>query len=227
MRTPEADHDPKPKGWSLFNVRKDWDLDGPHFWTAEKDSTRVKEPYWSHYDLLGLFLSLMGPAQPGATKLTFFLPLTAVYARWCFIIGGKATREEVVDGEKEKRTVGTGVGVTPTIAQCTWRLSKGEKGGYEFCLGSSLAGYSFKGKEKVVGTWQRRLQMERFNLLKDYNHIDQMPWKAEVDDPNNPGQKKAVDVYWEFDNSPVISAGGNSKTHFGNCGETYPFLQVL
>lgn len=204
MKTPEADDNPKPQGWSIFKVVKDWELDGPHFWTTEKDSTRVNAPYWSHYDLLGLFLSLMGPAQPGATKLTFFLPLTAVYARWCLIIGGKATREEVVNGKKkEKQTVGTGVGATPTIAQCTWRLSKGEKGGYEFCLGSSLAGYVFKGREKVVGTWQRRLQMERFNLLKNYNHIDQMSWKAEIDDPDKSGQKKAVDVNWEFDRLPI------------------------
>ncbi|KAN0085539.1 hypothetical protein V8E54_002006 [Elaphomyces granulatus] len=43
-------------------------------------------PYWSPYDLLGLFLSLMGPPA-AATKRNFFLPLTAMYARWCGQIG--------------------------------------------------------------------------------------------------------------------------------------------
>ncbi|KAF5964504.1 hypothetical protein FCOIX_13392 [Fusarium coicis] len=219
-RTGEETHNPEYKNWSRFNVGKDWNHDGPDFWTTKYVSKRVKEPYWSHYDLLGLFLSLMGPAQEGATKLTFFLPLTAVYVRWCYIIGGK----KVIGGKE----IGTGIGLTPAIAQCTWRPSKGEKGGYEFCLGSSLAGYNFTDDvDNPVGSWQRRLQMGRFNLLKGYNNIEQMMWEAEVDDPNNPGQKKTVDVSWKFDNSPNISAGGSSKTHFGNCGETYPFLQVF
>ena len=44
--------------------------------------------YWSPYDLLGLFLSFMGPAPDGATKRNFYLPLTAVYGRWCHQIAG-------------------------------------------------------------------------------------------------------------------------------------------
>jgi hypothetical protein len=37
--------------------------------------------YWSPYDLLGLFLSFMGPAPDRATKRNFYLPITAVYGR--------------------------------------------------------------------------------------------------------------------------------------------------
>lgn len=37
--------------------------------------------WWCPYDLLGLFLSLLGPAPDGANKNNFYLPLTAVYAR--------------------------------------------------------------------------------------------------------------------------------------------------
>jgi hypothetical protein len=37
--------------------------------------------YWSPYDLLGLFLSFMGPAPNSATKRNFYLPMTAVYGR--------------------------------------------------------------------------------------------------------------------------------------------------
>ena len=44
--------------------------------------------YWSPYDLLGLFLSLMGSAPAGATKRNFYLPMTAGYGRWCRQIAG-------------------------------------------------------------------------------------------------------------------------------------------
>lgn len=50
-------------------------------------------PYWPHYDLLGLFLSLMGPAQRKSGRFNFFLPLTAVYIRWSFTIGGNRKRK--------------------------------------------------------------------------------------------------------------------------------------
>ncbi|RYP11823.1 hypothetical protein DL767_011438 [Monosporascus sp. MG133] len=38
--------------------------------------------YFGPTDLLGLFMSNLGPAPPAAIKLNFYLPLTAVYYRW-------------------------------------------------------------------------------------------------------------------------------------------------
>jgi hypothetical protein len=78
--------------------------------------------YWSPFDLLGLFLSFMGPAPDCATKRNFYLPITAVYGWWCYQIAG--------------RDYG-GVGNIPYMFQCTWRTGPPAW----FFLGSSLAGY--------------------------------------------------------------------------------------
>jgi hypothetical protein len=80
--------------------------------------------YWSPYDLLGLFLSFMGPAPNGATKRNFYLPITAVYGRWCRQIAGEDP--------------GGGVGDHPYMFQCTWCVRSGQP--TRFSLGSSLAG---------------------------------------------------------------------------------------
>jgi hypothetical protein len=53
--------------------------------------------YWSPYDLLGLFLSSIGPAPDGATKRNFYLPMTAAYGRWCRQIAGSYPRNGVCD----------------------------------------------------------------------------------------------------------------------------------
>lgn len=87
--------------------------------------------YWTPYDLLGLFLSKLGPAQTGqnASKRNFYLPLTAVYGRWCMLIGGNwdITNREVR---------GPGVGDPSYFYNCTWHPGDGE-----FFLGAVLAGY--------------------------------------------------------------------------------------
>jgi len=62
--------------------------------------------YWSPYDLLGLFLSFMSPAPDGATKRNFYLPITAIYGRWCRQIIGSCPRNGVCD--------------LPFMFQCTW-----------------------------------------------------------------------------------------------------------
>ena len=49
-----------------------------------------REHYGTRYstmaDLLGLFLSLIGPAPIRATKRNCYLPLTAIYCRWSKVI---------------------------------------------------------------------------------------------------------------------------------------------
>jgi hypothetical protein len=100
--------------------------------------------YWSPYDLLGLFLSFMGPAPDRATKRNFYLPITAVYGRWCRQIAG--------------RNYG-GVGNIPYMFQCTWRTGPPTW----FFLGSSLAGYEWR--PNLTGTWETVLRRARFALV--------------------------------------------------------------
>lgn len=106
------------------------------------------------YDLLGLFLSSLGPAPIGATKANFYLPLTAVYGRWCAQIAGSA--------------IG-GVGYVPAVFQCTWRIADGIAP--QFFLGSSIAGYT----EAGTGTWPSVVRKARFNLLFPNGNFDQSP----------------------------------------------------
>jgi hypothetical protein len=101
--------------------------------------------YWSPYDLLGLFLSFMGPAPDRATKRNFYLPMTAVYGRWCRQIAG--------------RDYAGGVGDIPYMFQCTWRTGPPTW----FCLGSSLAGYRWD--RNLTGTWETVLRRARFALI--------------------------------------------------------------
>jgi hypothetical protein len=100
--------------------------------------------YWSPYDLLGLFLSFIGPAPERATKRNLYLPMTAVYGRWCRQIAG--------------RDCG-GVGDLPYMFQCTWRTGPPTW----FCLGSTLAGYNWGSNS--TGTWRTVLSRARFALV--------------------------------------------------------------
>ncbi|MCJ1344694.1 hypothetical protein MMC31_002897, partial [Peltigera leucophlebia] len=108
-------------------------------------------PYSNPYDLLGLFLSSLGPAPFAATKANFYLPLTAVYGWWCSQIAGKP--------------IG-GVGAIPYVFQCTWRKRDGEQA--QFFLGSSVAGY----EGRLAGSWPRIVKSGRFQLLQDTLSVD-------------------------------------------------------
>jgi hypothetical protein len=100
--------------------------------------------YWSPYDLLGLFLSFMGPAPDRATKRNFYLPMTAVYGRWCRQIAGRECG---------------GIGDLPFMFQCTWRTGPPTW----FSLGSSLAGCRWD--RNLTGTWETVLRRARFALI--------------------------------------------------------------
>ncbi|THC90267.1 hypothetical protein EYZ11_010275 [Aspergillus tanneri] len=137
-----------------------------HIYRARNDKAQKKEDskfnlmrhtyngvgYWCPYDLLGLFLASMGPAPFGATKRSFYLPLTAVYGRWCSAIAGPPR----------------GVGEHPCIFQCTWarRINQQDR----FFLGASLGGYNFNPEQ--TGTWEKEMKMGRFNLVKKNLMID-------------------------------------------------------
>ena len=95
--------------------------------------------YWSCADLLGLFLSSLGLAPNGATKRNFFLPLTAVYGRWCLQV--RPTR-------------------LPVVFQCTWyeRNSQATR----FFLGASRSGFQVP---LTTGTWKCVLSKARFSAV--------------------------------------------------------------
>src|SRR2546423_6362216 len=98
---------------------------------------------WSPYDLLGHFLSFMGPAPNAARKRNFYLPMTAVYSRWCRQIAGHP---------------GGGVGDLPYMFQCTWCIRSGQP--TRFFLGSSLAGYALT--TDLTGTWETVLSVRGY-----------------------------------------------------------------
>jgi hypothetical protein len=109
--------------------------------------------YWSPYDLLGLFLLFMSPAPDGATKRNFYLPMTAVYGRWCRQIAGGDPRNGVCD--------------LPYMFQCTWSIPFDNSGRpTRFFLGSSLAGYDWR--PELTGTWKTALRHARFVLVDGY-----------------------------------------------------------
>src|SRR5271155_2852432 len=98
-RAPQRALRPRPATMSKFSVRQ-------HLHNGRE--------YWSPYDLLGLFLSVMGPAPDGATKGNFHLPMTAVYGRWCRQIAGTLPSNGVCD--------------IPYMFQCTWCIPSGDSG---------------------------------------------------------------------------------------------------
>ncbi|KAI0409851.1 hypothetical protein F4802DRAFT_542305 [Xylaria palmicola] len=112
--------------------------------------------WWNPYDLLGLFLSILGPAPPGATKLNYFQPLTAVYGQWCSRVGGP-----------DVLPAGTGAGHRPAVFQATWKPHKPEgakvSDGFDYFLGSSLAGDIWD--EDKTGNWRVRVRKARHDMF--------------------------------------------------------------
>ncbi|KAK6837496.1 hypothetical protein RU639_001618 [Aspergillus parasiticus] len=104
--------------------------------------------YWNPADLLGLFFALLGPAPAGANAVRFFLPLTAMYGRWCLEImnlGGKPKK-----GLKK-----------PFMVNCTWTQRRGDYQPVELFLGASLGGYA-GGHESA---WHMEIMLRRYELV--------------------------------------------------------------
>ncbi|QGI71155.1 hypothetical protein CEK26_003492 [Fusarium fujikuroi] len=207
--------DGNKKTWSPIEVK--YDNDWSHAYPPRVGNGSL--PYWSHYDLLGLFLSLMGPAQPNSDRFRFFLPLTAVYARWAFTIGGNRKKKSLKSSQVMAFKPRPGYGKPPTIFQCTWIT--GPDSYVDFSLGASMGGQNYGSINKEtgdnsLGNWSERLQRSRFGLLKGWNAIEDSEWT------NQNGELER----FAFETSPSIDSG-LSTTKFGNCGETYPFVQML
>ncbi|TVY77082.1 hypothetical protein Focb16_v008069 [Fusarium oxysporum f. sp. cubense] len=163
--------------------------------------------WWCPFDLLGLFLSLLGPAPASADKNNFYLPLTAVYGRWCSRIAGAADEKW-----KWKPSI-EGEGELPFVFQCTWYLqvdkSTRQHWGQYF-LGASNAGDKFETDVKLdtyTGAWRERAQEARFDMLFRCQKVPMV----QVNDFKN---KTAPNMEKKADRNMVP---------YGNCAETYPF----
>lgn len=136
-------------------------------------------------------------------KSRFFLPLTAVYGRWCCLIAG---RYAILDESR-------GAGREPAMFQCTWRTRN--NAATSFFLGASLAGFDANDLVQV-GNWKRILRIARFNLLWAWLPLRNDRW-GEGNDLRR----------WIPDSSPTILSRGKNGTMFGNRAETYPFLNLF
>lgn len=124
-------------------LNSEWDARNPS--RASKfllDPLRHSEvPYWGLFDMLGLFLSIVGVAPSRATKRNFYLPLTAMYAKWCSALAASV----------------------PTMYNCTWIASGTGKG--TLFLGASLKG--FRSYHSITGPWNKVIWEGRFSLIND------------------------------------------------------------
>ncbi|KAF9768841.1 hypothetical protein IL306_013801 [Fusarium sp. DS 682] len=219
--------DVEPRQHIFRKMNKEWDANDaikavnskfhtPPDWTHQAVEGSPLLTYWSPFDLLGLFLSKIakGNVQSQAEKKNFYLPLTAMYARWCCVIGtNKAPR---------------GVGDPGMYSQCTWNPNT-----HELFLGVTLSGYEW-GDEAVVGKWKyghpaaeeftrtdfrKGLQWSRYQLLRnnfpDFNTQWSFMWSPVIN-----GKPENHDRNRPADSDPV-------GQKFGNCAETYPFIEML
>ncbi|KAJ5966918.1 hypothetical protein N7501_003166 [Penicillium viridicatum] len=97
-------------------------------------------PFWGLCDILGLLLSSMGNAPTGANSRTFYLPLVAMYGRWCKVLGDSLP--------------------CPTMFNCTW-IAEGEERG-RFFLGAPLGRY-----KQANASWTQTVKEARFSLIND------------------------------------------------------------
>ncbi|KAK7983524.1 hypothetical protein PG989_010926 [Apiospora arundinis] len=168
----------------------------------------IQVPYWNPHDLLGYFLSLLGPAPRAATKSNFFLPLTAVYARWCAKIAGRAPPAFGYPPDPNP-----GAGNWPFMYQCTWRDDPSnhdtdEESKKWFFLGASLGGDAWTPQQ--VGQFKTTVGQHRFQLLLTC------------------AQTKLVNANaFEKRQSPEQLLGGGNQTAFGSCAEGYPFVEMM
>ncbi|KAI1092451.1 hypothetical protein F5B19DRAFT_502321 [Rostrohypoxylon terebratum] len=168
--------DDKDKYYCPLNVIDNdakWRFNG--FPISHKETEQRKQFFWAHVDLLGLFFSKLGPAPPAANRYNFFLPLTAVYARWsvCLI--------------KKKFP-------SPAMFQCTWAEPDiSEKKQSQFSLGASLGGFH----KKSIGV---NLSLTRFNLLNQFRNITEISIKNWKGEEKPWGFDNSQEEFWAFGN---------------------------
>lgn len=186
-------------------------------WTGQTPGSRISKfrlrkyyhdgvPYWSCLDLLGLLLSKLGPASIGATKTDFFLPLTAMYARWC---------RQLILNRSDLR---------PFMYQCTWK--------YPRPLDDRTR--SDDGTPSHDGTplddVTPHTTPATFFLGASFGgcpRSDNLPWASVVQRARYrlANGEPITLLGWSFGRSPEIV--NSKKVRIGNCAELYPFLHLL
>ncbi|CVL03625.1 uncharacterized protein FMAN_15091 [Fusarium mangiferae] len=199
----------------IFHLNSTWKHITPDAAEIPRLTANNRVSYWNNYDLLGFILSLLKTDLGGAKKDNFFLPLTAVYGRWCAKIRGDRKTPDAPKPPKDPAFTAMvdeqiGVGLVPTVFQCTWVEDNGVA---YFALGSCIAGHNVNWSNKSeVGVWKETLQKAPFDLLCNWNKNH---------------TKRIDDIDWDFKKSPTLNKNKWTGMHFGNCGETYPFLHIL
>jgi hypothetical protein len=213
----------------VINYKGEWMFDGypgSHTPKSEEKNSRTA-PYWSLADLLGLFLTKLGPAPSDANAPNFFLPLIALYVLWTKILLkpslGKVNQMDYadhpgkeLDGEFPRSPI---TAKEPQMYQCTWATADGGTGGLaHFALGSSTSGYHKMLQWKRFWydhTYKRFLLMNNLAIAQG---IDKLLMEKQIKDGQ--GKTKTEHLPWTFENSI-------ESHHFGNCAETYPFVRFL
>lgn len=115
-----------------------------------------------------------------------------------------------------EKAIPLGTGWIPAMIQCTWRQKEGQLD--QFFLGCSSAGYP-KGKpkddqmtaeelvayNKEVEKWELAVKYGRYKVIED----------------------SVVQLKFNFEDSPSIRKSRDLGTRYGNCAETFPFVQLL
>lgn len=125
----------------------------PHDYPQKETKRNID--YCSPYDLLGLFFFHLGPAPVGADRARFYLPLTAVYGRWCCRITGHPDLEYIPKTMRPAQ---------PFMLQCTWMpvsLEQGKTGPHNLFLGASLGGLV----KKNAALWHMEVSLFRYKLI--------------------------------------------------------------
>lgn len=161
------------------------------FWQLPRGN--FQNYYCNPYDALGHFMSRLLPAPAAANRNNFFLPMTAVYAKWCSQIAGHAPAGWGVAPRDPE-----GTGDWPLMYQCTWRPLDDRT--FSFSLGSSVGGLSYS-NVACGRAWPGEVAKSRKEVLTDSNSS------------------------WNFQNLNWRDKPG--ETDWGNCAETYPFVQIF
>ena len=198
--------------------------------TFELDPKPVSDHLvYGMYDFIGFFLSL-SPAPNGATMDRFFAPWLVLYWKWAKLF--KATFPEMQHSKLEWKRI-----EDPSVLQCTWRRGRKENNPDEeeiiFHMGASTGGFAKVGTKSEYGLlwkrekndWQQSIVRFRFNILA--------------------GPLRIINSRYEWENAPMYEltqdqADAPAEDHptfleknaqfgwdFGNCAETYPFLEIL
>ncbi|KAI0447280.1 hypothetical protein F4803DRAFT_364543 [Xylaria telfairii] len=209
-----------------------WKFNGyPGTYTPTVEDAKKNTYFWSLADLLGLFFAKLGPAPPDATALNFFLPITALYVRWTKILMPNQLTslksKEVVKmhppdptipdpNNPPKDAVGTSP-KAPFMYQCTWtNIETGKGHNVNFALGGSINGHHDMLKATMLGYDH---SYKRFLLLSNFADAEGLK-EFEVKKQNLKGGIITETVGWAFENAI-------EEHKFGNCAETYPFIQFL